>query len=254
MNDSGTNYGNFEPIISNRIEQLYYLTDKALSHQEKNCKTLKEDQLFSTAQFCLEVEEKINDTIGFLMCNRVAPVVFKQYLNVLKTLNEYVITTKVNLKENNYLEKLEEIEDLNQRIDIISNVNKTSSFLPECLEIKHEIQEFIKVENKKQPNFPAYCEIGSLFAQGFLDKKIVDKKYIYLYRDKEFDDFPTFKKFVESKLNRKATIRQYLNDTLNNGGIKNFYSVKKQLQEIKRYCDYYNIQPTEYFIKKLNAL
>ncbi len=76
MNDSGTNYGDFEPIISNRIEQLYYLKDKALSHQANDAKTFKEDQLFSTAQFCLEVEEKVNDTIGFLMCNRVAPVVF----------------------------------------------------------------------------------------------------------------------------------------------------------------------------------
>lgn len=254
MSDKGKDYNNLQPLGLSHLEYLEYLKVKALHNVPE---FPKKNQLDSLSLLSMEIEKAIDETIAFLMCNIVVPHVFKQFLFILKDLNETLRIVEVELGKCGYTENIRDLERLNREIDRELNIGSENyNFLPNAIDIKFEILNYIKVETVEKPSFPAYCEIGSLFAQGFVTKKNnkATGSYIYLFKEKEFDDFPTLLKYIKSILTKDARIRQYVSDTLNNTGIKDIYSSKKMMQEILRYCKYNRIQPTANFIEKMELL
>ncbi len=98
---------------------------------------------------------------------------------------------------------------------------------------------------------PFYCQVGALFAQGFISKK----KFECVYNDgnvnKIFEDISKLSKYIqENILKTENVIRPYINDTLSEGDerkAKDFYKSKGMMKNIIKYCKTKNINITSEF-------
>lgn len=122
-------------------------------------------------------------------------------------------------------------------------------------------EQFFKNEKNEKPKdniiqsstkiFPFYVEIGALFAQGFITKK----KFEFYYIDKEFSDCSKLSRHIkENVLCTEKRVRQYINDTLNENGEKNFYDSKTEMENIIKYCNHKNIEVIDDFQSKYTVL
>lgn len=106
-----------------------------------------------------------------------------------------------------------------------------------------------KNKNLAKPH-PKYCEIGSLFAQGFIHKK----GFNFYYKELKFEDCSKLSRYLKNEiLNIKTDIRQYIDGTLKEQ-TKNFYKSKIMMRNIIDYCKFNNIEITEDFQSKYNDL
>lgn len=109
----------------------------------------------------------------------------------------------------------------------------------------------IKKKKVKIPKFLDYCEVGSLFAQGFISK---DKEFFY-YKEERFERKTELVKYIKAEvLKANKSVRQYVEATLNEKGQKDFYNSKGMMKKIIEYCKYKNIIITSEFQSKYNDL
>ena len=105
------------------------------------------------------------------------------------------------------------------------------------------------LENNKE--YPFYCKVGALIAQGFVYKKGFD----YFYKNEKFESASQLSKFVtENILTEGKAVRQYINDTLSESGIKNFYKKPKQLKVIISYCEQEGLSITPEFHSRYSSI
>ena len=109
----------------------------------------------------------------------------------------------------------------------------------------------IKKTTSENPELPKYCEIGSLFAQGFLHLK---ENHPY-FKKERFKSYSQLAKHIRSEVLENDTgVRQYISDTLSGSGQKNFYQSKGMMKKVVEYCQLKNIKITEEFQSKNNDL
>lgn len=125
--------------------------------------------------------------------------------------------------------------------------------------LAHEIdilfQEIIgDVDQSKEleKDYPFYVFIAALFAQGYLKKVGFD----YFYKEESFNTISALSKYIQEKvLNTSKSVRQYLNDTLNeNEGVKNIYKSKSIMSNTLNYCKDKNLKVQEEFYLKYTEL
>ena len=174
----------------------------------------------------------------------------------------YYIIFQAKKNELDKIEALAIIEDkkvkLSQLAKLQNDLVKPRITLLEFSQIKKEIdllfEDVFEINNIKSKNrkkeFPKYCEVGSLFAQGLIS---LNKGYFY-YKEKQFESAPKIAKFLkEDVLDINTDVRQYIDATLKKGD-KNFYKSKTMMNNIIEYCKFNNIEITEGFQSKYNDL
>ena len=118
---------------------------------------------------------------------------------------------------------------------------------------------FIDSNSKKEKTeikqFPFYLEIGALFAQGFINKENKDKySFVFYYQEKKFESVNQLSVYIKDEiLKTSKSVRQYIDDTTKNKGVKNLYLLKFMEKTIE-YCDYHKIKITEEYKSKYNDL
>lgn len=136
-----------------------------------------------------------------------------------------------------------ELTETNINYSKIQNVKDEIDFLFD------DIFKINNVEKNNKKEFPKYCEIGSLFAQGLIS---INKGYFY-YKKRKFESAPEISRFLKKEILKIDTdIRQYIDATLKKGG-KSFYN-SKRMKIIIEYCKFNNIEITEDFQSKYNDL
>lgn len=137
--------------------------------------------------------------------------------------------------------------------------------------IIYELREFIKLnaelckdidkcnsynEHDDINNFPFYCKIGALFAQGFISKKTL--KGIgseYFYKEEKFNTPNQLSIYIKNEvLKTEKQVKQYINGTLKENAEKNFYNNKRLMKNTIEYCNENNIKITPEFLSKYNSL
>ena len=98
--------------------------------------------------------------------------------------------------------------------------------------------------------FPFYCQIGALFAQGF----ILQKKNNFFYKNEQFDSISQLSKHIQGVLKTKKETKPYINSTLTGYGIKNFYNSFIKMNRIIKYCEYQKIAITHDFENKFTNI
>lgn len=104
----------------------------------------------------------------------------------------------------------------------------------------------IESENK----FPDYCKIGSLFAQGYINK---DGKR-YNYKEKVTTDYKEYCKLLSDEIENIDKVRQYIQATFNGSGEKNIYASKSKMKKIIDYCKANGLIITDEFNAIYNSL
>ncbi|MFB9056663.1 hypothetical protein ACFFU9_07895 [Mariniflexile ostreae] len=106
-------------------------------------------------------------------------------------------------------------------------------------DLKQTSQPTETITNPHFKKLPFYCEIGALFAQGFIYKIGFD----YYYKEMKFESINKLSKHVEKEiLKTNKSTRQWINDTVQNTGIKNFYASNNRMQNIIEYCEIKGIE------------
>lgn len=97
-----------------------------------------------------------------------------------------------------------------------------------------------------------YVELGSLFAKDYIKKD----KGIFYFKQKPFDKLVDISEYIKQSILTKKVkyIRQYIGDTLNEKGQKNFFKSKKMMENIIEYCKSNNIDITPEFQSKYDTL
>jgi hypothetical protein len=138
---------------------------------------------------------------------------------------------------------------LEQKIFLKDWANEKREFLKTNVEYK----QLLKVTEKE---FPFYCRIGALFAQGFITKS--SKKgigYVYFFKEREFENPSQLSKYIrEVELKTSHNVKQYVNDTLYENGVKNFYGNKRHMKNILAFCKEKNFQITSDFKDRYSLL
>ena len=116
--------------------------------------------------------------------------------------------------------------------------------------------EFLKkrlnqLDNKpvNEKEFPDYCKIGSLFAQGIIDK---DGKR-YNCNGVVIKDYKDYKLYLSDYVEDIAKVRQYIQATFNGSGAKYLYT-KPKMKKIIDYCNANNLIITDEFNNIYNLL
>lgn len=110
-----------------------------------------------------------------------------------------------------------------------------------------------KVQEKE---FPAYCHIGSLFAQGFIRKEGGN----YYFNDIKFDSVREIAKHINTNVFTSPikSIIQYIRDTtshpIKSKGGNNFYQSKGMMKKIIAFCNHNKIKVSDDFQAKYISL
>lgn len=100
------------------------------------------------------------------------------------------------------------------------------------------------ITKEKEPK--KYCEIGSLFAQGFIKKE----KEEFYYKIKTFKTLTQLCIYLNNEVLKKEVenIRQYIGSTLNEtANHQNFYSAKALIKNVWNYCITNNLKISEHY-------
>ncbi len=144
---------------------------------------------------------------------------------------QYIIKKREKLS---ILAKLQ--RSLNESNIDYSKIQETKNEIDVLFVDIFEIKEDTNTKNiilKK--GFPKYCEIGSLFAQGFISKKSNNSKlgFNFYYKELEFESVKKLAEYLEDEVLKIDTgVRQYINDTLTDNGQKNFYRSKGMIKKV----------------------
>jgi len=214
---------------------------------------------------CFDIDRYINIAIEFAKTNYLTEeriILLIQHAEKLKN--------KQNIFENELTKlgsprNLEQEYEINSAFDFELEPKLEIKLLPNAIEIERRIRDSITKNNSdvnsnknsysKKP-FPFYCEIGALFAQGFINR-VVDKNrgYLFFYKDCSFEKIEHLSKYIKKDiLNAEKEVRQYISSTLNKKGEKNFYSSEKKMNKILEFCKTNNYTVTIEFNKKYKNL
>lgn len=152
--------------------------------------------------------------------------------------------------------------EINKAFDFELNPKKEITLLPNAIEIEKRIRGTLeKVEFNNESKFVSdenhyfYCEIGALFAQGFIKKEIEEFGYVFGYKNNRFEKVEHLSKFIkEDVLKTKKSVRQYVSATLYENGKKNFYDSKSQMKNIIEFCNQNNYKITDDFKSRYEKL
>ncbi|MBW1297777.1 hypothetical protein [Aquimarina litoralis] len=232
------------------LREFYKSIDKEFGHKLKE---LKGDELIGYLQMtCVNAKFEIDRAIFFF---KQTEVLFDDQMedlkDVLRRINSYLLMAKEEL----YKLGTEPSKELEESFGISAYRNffhpSKISLLKNHKEIEKEIRDYIKAKIKEEPDFPYYCEVGALFAQGLIRSKKIPEEasYKYYYKNEDPLDFPKFWKYIKEKVIGRGNPRQILQHSFDKQGDKNIYT-SKRIQKIYDYCKHYNIEMVDDFIKE----
>lgn len=151
MNDKGKDYSNLQPLGLSRLEYLEYLQFQVLHDWKCKKRESKEEKIQFLTHSSTTIEKAIDESTAFLMCNRVTPAIFKEYLHALKPLNSALEIIKTEVKKQGFTSEHEEILNFNRRIARLENSSTEKNlFLPEASEIEKRIFSFIMQNDSEE--------------------------------------------------------------------------------------------------------
>jgi len=112
----------------------------------------------------------------------------------------------------------------------IKLLNTTGRYITFLRNLSTEMENYIP---EVKSEYPSYVEVGALFAQGF----ILKDKETFFYRTLKFTTCSALSIYIKNEvLNTENSVRQYVNDTINGHGQKNFTSNKTMMKNIVNFC------------------
>ncbi|WP_117881973.1 hypothetical protein [Aureibaculum luteum] len=168
------------------------------------------------------------------------------YFEQKKIIKDWAKEKRKELIKINKTKRKEADKRLDEMFDRLSPENDGENF------------NYNNLKEKETIVYPFYCEIGALFAQGFIT---IEKKGFnndYKFKGESFSDISKLSIHIKKEiLKTEKAVRQYVNDTLQDAGQKNFYNSKTMMNKIAVYCNERNIETTTDFqniYTKLNNL
>ncbi|MFA5296868.1 MAG: hypothetical protein WC389_01520 [Lutibacter sp.] len=184
----------------------------------------------------------------------------RNFKNNINEIDKLLKKESINYVANEVTGKLENIkqkEEFKKLIESMDNVdyqNDTKFFKKDIKHLKILKDNILSNENGIEKNIKHhfYCQIGALFAQGFI---FMESKNNYMYKNKSFTDITALTKYIQNDvLQNKKSVRQYIQNTINGNGIKNFYKSKIMMGKIINYCNENNLKVTHTFQDKFNKI
>lgn len=163
----------------------------------------------------------------------------EQWQRIIKTREKLSLLAKLQWSLNESNIDYSKIQETKSEIDTL---------FVEVFDVKNTN---IKARTKANADFPKYCEIGSLFAQGYISKN----GFNFYYKELKFESAKKLAEYLKDEVLKIDTdVRQYINDTLTDNGQKNFYRSKGMIKKVFSYCEANNIKTTQFFQSKYNTL
>lgn len=111
-----------------------------------------------------------------------------------------------------------------------------------------QIQTFGKPNTHSK--IPEYCEVGSLFAQGF----IYVKDHLYWYQDMSFESISALARYLDQHVlqDKVGSSQQYVSRFLSEADLRGYHKSEYVYKNIYNYCITHNISPTVEFMGVYN--
>jgi hypothetical protein len=181
------------------------------------------------------------------------PIMTTTLIEVVKNTPPYKTANVIQNLPNNLIESVNKVNNksgitrtkyVSEIVSFLNFILKEGEFETEIENnalnsVRDELEEQLKIwgnflsgsEIEKAP--PFYVQIGALFAQGFISKQ----GFNYNFKDEKFKSATDLSNHVQKGvLKTKKSVRQYINDTLNNSGQKNFYASQTMMNGTIKYC------------------
>ncbi len=116
--------------------------------------------------------------------------------------------------------------------------------------LKDKLKDLNKDFTMEGEKIPDYLQIGSLFAQGYINKD--GKRYNYKGIVKK--DYKEYCELLSDEIENIDKVRQYIQATFNGSGEKNIYASKSKMKKIINYCKANDLIITDEFNAIYNSL
>lgn len=233
--------------IAEELLEPFKIRDKKVYEKEiENRPRLIDENGNKTNKLLAGVNERNGQILSMGRDEKGFYAIFQPRKNEIKKLESY-LCVEDKIKKLSILSKLQH--------ELVSYDITYEDFTAKQKEIDELFRDVFELSNthfEKDLNFPFYCEVGALFAQGLFR---YGKGELY-FRDIKYDSVRKLSEFIKnSEVSEKKSVQQYVNATIKDiNDDKNFYQSLKKMEKIMKYCRVKGIQISQEFQSKYDYL